>query len=100
MTAWVEPEQHDVSAVGVVASEFATVRVSVDHEGNGVRLRLEDLRSGAVRFVDALELESVIWAPEDWFRQLLDPSLHRWRDPDTGPDIETIASGPPPRPGR
>jgi hypothetical protein len=66
--------------VGVVASEFATVRVSLDTQGNSPRLRLEDLRSGAVRFLDALELESIVWAPEGFLRELLDPSRHRWRD--------------------
>lgn len=84
------PVSDEHTEIGVVASEFATVRVSLDREANGTRLRLEDLRSGAVRFVDALELESVIWAPDDWFRTLLDPSLHRWRDPDTGPEIESL----------
>ncbi|MCD2190530.1 hypothetical protein [Actinomycetospora soli] len=65
---------------GLVASEFATVRVSLDTQGNSPRLRLEDLRSGAVRFLDALELESIVWAPEGFLRELLDPSRHRWRD--------------------
>lgn len=76
--------------VGVVTSEFAAVRVSIDHAGNGARLRLDDLRSGEVRYLDALELESIVWAPDGWFRRLLDPSLHRWRDPDAGPDIESL----------
>lgn len=66
--------------LGVIASEFATVRVTVDSRGNGARLRVEDLRSGAVRYLDALELESIVWAPEHWLRDLLDPSQHRWRD--------------------
>ncbi|GAA4737079.1 hypothetical protein [Actinomycetospora chibensis] len=82
---------------GVVSSEFAAVSVSIDHDGNSARLRLEDLRSGAVRFVDALELESIVWAPEGWFRRLMDPSLHRWRDADAGPGIEAVG---PERPGR
>lgn len=82
--------------VGLVASEFAAVSVSVDTRGNGRRLRLEDRRSGAVRYLDALELECIVWAPEDWIRDLLDPSRHRWRDIDPGP-----AGQPPdgPRPG-
>ena len=70
--------------VGVVASEFATVAVSLDTQGNSPRLRLEDLRSGAVRFLDALELESIVWAPEGFLRELLDPSRHRWRDDGSG----------------
>ncbi|MEJ2885094.1 hypothetical protein [Actinomycetospora aeridis] len=74
----------------VVANEFATVAVSVDDRGNSTRLRLEDLRTGTVRYLDALELESIVWAPEDWMRALLDPSQHRWRDADRGPAQETI----------
>jgi hypothetical protein len=74
----------------VVANEFATVAVSVDDRGNGTRLRLEDLRTGTVRYLDALELESIVWAPEGWMRALLDPSQHRWRDADRGPSREAL----------
>ncbi len=70
--------------VGVVASEFASVAVSIDGRGNGARLRVEDQRTGVVRYLDALELESIVWASDEWFRRLLDPSTHRWRD--TGED--------------
>lgn len=76
--------------LGVVASEFATVSVSVDARGNSTRLRVEDLRSGAVRYLDALELESIVWAPDSWVRALLDPSQHRWRDADAGPSRESL----------
>ena len=81
--------------LGVVASEFATVRVSVDGRGNSPRLRLEDLRSGAVRYLDALELESIVWAPEGFVRELLDPSRHRWRDADPGPAAESLRDARP-----
>ncbi|MDD7936330.1 hypothetical protein [Actinomycetospora straminea] len=76
--------------LGVVANEFATVSVSVDDRGNGTRLRLEDLRTGTVRHLDALELESIVWAPESWMRALLDPSAHRWRDAERGPARESL----------
>jgi hypothetical protein len=68
---------------GVVGSEFAEIKVAVDRQGNGPRLRLEDLRSGRVRYLDALELETIIWLPDGHLRQLLDPSADRWRE-DTG----------------
>ncbi|WP_052344720.1 hypothetical protein [Thermocrispum municipale] len=68
------------SSPEVVGSEFAEVAVSVDHEGNGPRLKLEDLRTGRVRYLDALELETVVWLPDGHLRQLLDPSAHRWRE--------------------
>lgn len=64
----------------VVGSEFAEVAVVVDRQGNGPRLRLEDRRTGRVRYLDALELETIIWLPEGHLRTLLDPSADRWRE--------------------
>lgn len=66
-------------AVPVIGSEFAEISVSIDERGNGARLRLEDLRTGRVRFLDALELETIIWLPEQRLEALLDPSADRWR---------------------
>jgi hypothetical protein len=65
---------------GSVHSEFADVTAVVDATANGPRLRLEDRRTGRVRFLDALELEAVIWLPDGHLTQLLDPSADRWRD--------------------
>lgn len=64
----------------VVGNEFAQVSVRVDGEANSPRLRLEDLKSGRVRFLDALELETLVWLPAGHLRALLDPSADRWRD--------------------
>lgn len=70
----------DVPGVGsVIASEFAQVSVTFDSEGNSPRLRLEDLRTGRVRYLDALELETIIWLRQDHLTSLLDPSAGRWR---------------------
>ena len=66
--------------VPVVDSEFADVSVEVDSTANTPRLRLEDRRTGRVRFIDALELETVVWLPDGHLTQLLDPSADRWRD--------------------
>jgi hypothetical protein len=63
----------------VIGSEFAQVSVSFDTEGNSPRLRLEDLRTGRVRFLDALELETLVWLPEAHLTALMDPSRNRWR---------------------
>ncbi|WP_220793105.1 hypothetical protein [Nocardioides stalactiti] len=68
-----------VPAGRVVESEFASVAVRLDEQGNSVRLRVEDLRSGRVRFLDALELETVVWLEDGHLTQLLDPSHERWR---------------------
>lgn len=70
----------EVSGVGpVIGSEFAQVSVNFDIEGNSPRLRLEDLRTGRVRYLDALELETIIWLGQDHLSSLLDPSAGRWR---------------------
>jgi ketosteroid isomerase-like protein len=61
-------------------SEFAAVEVDVDEQGNGPRLRIEDLKTGHVGFLDALELETLAWLPEGALHPLLDPSALRYRD--------------------
>jgi hypothetical protein len=75
-----DSEDVDVPGVGpVISSEFAQVSVNFDSEGNSPRLRLEDLRTGRVRYLDALELETIIWLRQDHLTGLLDPSAGRWR---------------------
>jgi hypothetical protein len=68
------------AVAGVIGSEFAEVAVGFDHCGNGPRLRLTDLRTGRVRLLDALELETIIWLRDEHLAALLDPSADRWRD--------------------
>lgn len=63
----------------VVGSEFAEVAVAFDVQGNSTRLRLEDMRTGRVRFLDALELETIAWLSDERLSSLLDPSADRWR---------------------
>ena len=70
----------------VLDSEFAQVAVKLDTSGNAPRLRLEDLRGGRVRYLDALELETIIWLPDERLTGLLDPSHSRWRGEPRGPD--------------
>ena len=65
---------------GLVTSEFAEVLARIDTDANGPRLRLEDVKTGRVRFLDALELETIVWLPDGHMKQLLDPSADRWRD--------------------
>ncbi|WP_044476271.1 hypothetical protein [Rhodococcus aetherivorans] len=64
----------------MIHSEFAQVRVEVDHHGKSPRLRLEDMRSGRVRYLDALELETIVWLRDEHLAELLDPSADRWRE--------------------
>ena len=75
---------------GVVGNEFAEVAVAVDRTGHSPRLRLEDLRTGRVRILDALELEAIVWLAEGHLTQLLDPAADRWRDDE---DAERRISG-------
>ncbi len=75
-----DSEAVDVPGVGpVIGNEFAQVSVTFDTEGNSPRLRLEDLRTGRVRYLDPLELETIVWLSEDRLTQLMDPSSDRWR---------------------
>lgn len=64
---------------GVVTNEFASVAVSIDDTGHSPRLRLEDLKTGRVGYLDALELETLAWLPDGALHGLLDPSAVRWR---------------------
>ena len=78
-----------MSEIAVVHSEFAQVSVQLNDEGNGPRLRLEDLRTGQVRFLDALELETIVWLREEHLQELLDPSADRWREDDPAPPAQS-----------
>ncbi|ALE82292.1 hypothetical protein XF36_03370 [Pseudonocardia sp. HH130629-09] len=64
----------------MVGNEFAEVAVRIDDEANSRRLRIEDLRTGRVRYLHALELETLVWLPEGHLHKLLDPSADRWRE--------------------
>jgi ketosteroid isomerase-like protein len=63
-----------------VKSEFAAVELELDQHANGPRLRIEDLKTGRVGYLDALELETLAWLPEGGLHPLLDPSALRFRD--------------------
>ncbi len=64
----------------VVGNEFAEIAVEIDTQGNSTRLRVTDLRTERVRFLDALELESIVWLPDGHLSSLLDPSADRWKE--------------------
>lgn len=53
---------------------------SISRECKSPRLRLEDLRTGQVRYLDALVLEAMVWLSEEAVERLLDPSADRWRE--------------------
>ncbi len=70
----------DDPRTGIVHSEFAQVRVDIDDSALSPRLRLEDLRTKRVRYLDALELETIVWLRDEHLAALLDPSSDRWRE--------------------
>ena len=60
--------------------EFADVAVQADGAANGPRLRPEDRRTGRVRFLGALELQTVIWLPDSHLARLADSPADHWRE--------------------
>jgi hypothetical protein len=65
-------------------SEFASVEVTLDTDANGPRLRIHDLHSGHVGYLDPLELETLAWMAKDDLAPLLDPSATRWKTIESG----------------
>ena len=63
-----------------VGNEFAEIKVELDDDANGLRLKLTDMRSGQVRRFDALELETLLWLRPERIELMLDPSFDRWAD--------------------
>jgi len=74
-----------------VSSEFAAVDVGLDSSANGPRLRVEDLKSGHIGYLDALELETLAWLPDRALHGILDPSAVRWTEEDPQPAIAELA---------
>jgi|GraSoiStandDraft_48_1057284.scaffolds.fasta_scaffold463698_2 hypothetical protein len=65
-----------------VANEYATVRIEIDRQGNGDRLRITDLRTGRSTSLDALELQALALATHRDLVPLLDPARTLWREAD------------------
>ena len=63
-----------------VGNEFAEIKVELDDDANGLRLKLTDMRSGQVRRFEALELETLLWLRPERIELMLDPSFDRWAD--------------------
>lgn len=60
-------------------NEFASVDVEVDVDANGPRLRITDLRTGHVGYLDPFELETLSWLEKDALAPFFDPSRARWK---------------------
>jgi hypothetical protein len=63
----------DPESAWVLSNEFARVKLSVDHKGNGPRLRIEDLDSGTSICLDSLLLAGLVWATDETLAIHVDP---------------------------
>jgi hypothetical protein len=60
----------------VIRSEFWGVRVSKDISANGDRIKLVGLKTGAVTYLDPLELESVANLEPEQLQAIVSPETH------------------------
>lgn len=74
-------------------SEFASVEVTINQDGNGPRLQIVDLRTGHVGYLDPFELEQLAWLSKDALAPLFDPSASRWKTVESGTlsELTTLA---------
>ena len=56
-----------------LTSEFASVEIERDDNGNGPRLKICDRRSGRCVFLDPLELAALAWSRHEELIPFLDP---------------------------
>ena len=56
-----------------LTNEFAAVRLAIDVQGSGARLKITDLSSGRTGFLDPLELQSLTWARHEDIAALVRP---------------------------
>lgn len=63
-------------------NEFASVDVELDHDANGPRLKITDLRTGHVGYLDPFELETLSWLDKSALAPFFDPSRTRWKTVD------------------
>lgn len=72
----------------LLKSEFGHVRITKDSSANGDRLMIQDIRTGKVGYLDPLELECLAWSNHEDLKDLLDPSLTRWKPGTEGEEDE------------
>jgi hypothetical protein len=70
-------------------NEFASVDVELDTGANGPRLKITDLRTGHVGYLDPFELETLSWLEKDALAPFFDPSRSRWKTIEAG-DLEGL----------
>lgn len=73
-----------------LTSEFASVEIALDVSGNGPRLKITDLRSGQIGYLDPLELETLAWMGKDDLAPIFASALTR-RQALEGTDLSELA---------
>lgn len=58
----------------ILTNEFAQVRLTIDRQGNDLRLKIEDLTTDAAIALDAFMLAGLTTASEDELRHHMDPN--------------------------
>jgi hypothetical protein len=71
-------------------NEFGSVDVSLDTDANGTRLKIVDLRTGHVGFLDPFELATLAWLDKDALAPFFDPSRTRWKAIEAG-DLDALS---------
>jgi hypothetical protein len=57
-----------------LSSEFASVEIAIDEQGNGPRLLIRDARSDRCILLDPLELTALAWSRHEELLPLLNPA--------------------------
>ena len=70
----------------VLSNEFATARLSIDRDANGVRLSVEDPRSGARLYLDPFELQCLAYLTASDLADFMKPSFQEEYSERYGPE--------------
>ena len=62
-----------------LGNEFAWVQLELDTNGLSPRLKIRDMRSGSVGFLDPFELGILAQLRHEDLKPLMDPGFHGWR---------------------
>jgi hypothetical protein len=62
---WHNPTMPEEDVNWLLKNEYASVKVTVDTEGKGTRLKVEDLSSGTSIYLDPIELQALAWATKE-----------------------------------
>ena len=58
----------------ILKNEFSAIRIELNQDANGPRLKIEDLKSGRCHYFDPIEMEGLVWTEKSEFLEFMDPS--------------------------